>query len=402
MSPSVFIRRRSAKTGVRWHVRYRPGGREAREVHDSVWPTKALAERRRAAILQAWTEGRQPPPVPRDTTDQPAGPTVAGVLDDYTASRRDVGAGRHKTYRQVRLLLGPLDAKDPAAVTVHDVRAWIGTLDGGGKSRETIRNYLGVLRQVLDHADLPANPARHPSIRLPHQQRGDMVRVPVQAEWAAIQQAITPRHLLTVRALEATGLRIGELVALTWGDVDLRGLRLRVRGTKTAAGMRWVPLPEWFAMEVTERTPLEDRHADLPVLAANEQTVRGAMRRACRDAGVAHYSPHDLRHRYISLLIAAGTPVPIVKLVVGHVKGSTTLDTYAHVLVDEDPRRLARLREDAVRVVAATSPDGGRSDGTAPVWPSEGRSVGLDNETPGNLGVPAGVEDTGLEYRGPE
>jgi integrase len=49
------------------------------------------------------------------------------------------------------------------------------------------------------------------------------------------------------------------------------------------------------------------------------------MERACRAAGIPHYHPHDLRHRYISLLVAAGLPIPLVQRVVGHSRASTTL-----------------------------------------------------------------------------
>lgn len=42
------------------------------------------------------------------------------------------------------------------------------------------------------------------------------------------------------------------------------------------------------------------------------------MGRACELAGVPSFGPHDLRHRYISLLVLAGVPVSIVKGFVGH------------------------------------------------------------------------------------
>jgi integrase len=58
------------------------------------------------------------------------------------------------------------------------------------------------------------------------------------------------------------------------------------------------------------------------------------MRRACTAAGLAHYHPHDLRHRYASVKIAEGVPVTDLAAQLGHSKKSMTLDTYSHVLVD--------------------------------------------------------------------
>jgi integrase len=58
------------------------------------------------------------------------------------------------------------------------------------------------------------------------------------------------------------------------------------------------------------------------------------MHRACKAAGIAHFSPHDLRHRYASVKIAEGVPVTQLAAQLGHPKKSLTLDTYSHVLVD--------------------------------------------------------------------
>jgi integrase len=65
------------------------------------------------------------------------------------------------------------------------------------------------------------------------------------------------------------------------------------------------------------------------------QTIGNAMRNACKNAGIASYSPHDLRHRYISVKIREGVPITNIAAHVGHSRKSLTRDTYAHVLIDE-------------------------------------------------------------------
>ena len=55
--------------------------------------------------------------------------------------------------------------------------------------------------------------------------------------------------------------------------------------------------------------------------------------RACRDAGVASYSPHDLRHRRISLWIRHGIDVVTVATWAGHKRKSMSTDVYGHVIV---------------------------------------------------------------------
>ena len=58
------------------------------------------------------------------------------------------------------------------------------------------------------------------------------------------------------------------------------------------------------------------------------------MARACNTAGIALYSPHDLRHRWASVQVARGVPLPQVAEALGHSRSSLTLDVYSHVITD--------------------------------------------------------------------
>ena len=62
---------------------------------------------------------------------------------------------------------------------------------------------------------------------------------------------------------------------------------------------------------------------------------RTALSRACTAAGIATFSPHDLRHRRVSLLHAQGIPWARIGEAVGHADLVTTARTYTHVLADE-------------------------------------------------------------------
>ncbi len=54
-------------------------------------------------------------------------------------------------------------------------------------------------------------------------------------------------------------------------------------------------------------------------------------------AGVPHFHPHDLRHRYASVKLREGVPITDLAAQLGHAKKSMTLDTYSHVMIDEGP-----------------------------------------------------------------
>jgi len=62
---------------------------------------------------------------------------------------------------------------------------------------------------------------------------------------------------------------------------------------------------------------------------------RTALTRACRAAGVPAFSPHDLRHRRISMLHAGGVSWARIGELVGHSDLATTARTYTHVVADE-------------------------------------------------------------------
>jgi integrase len=75
---------------------------------------------------------------------------------------------------------------------------------------------------------------------------------------------------------------------------------------------------------------------DRPVFGGfGAERFRTALGRACRAAGIALFSPHDLRHRRVSLLRAQGLTWARIGEVVGHTVLMTTARMYTHVLSDE-------------------------------------------------------------------
>jgi integrase len=131
-------------------------------------------------------------------------------------------------------------------------------------------------------------------------------------------------------------MRAGELAKLEWQDVDAAGSRFRIRRGKTAAARRWIAVPEWVMTDILATCPPDDRTPERRVFpGATRQTLGMAMRRACTAAGLALYSPHDLRHRYASVKVREGVPVTELAAQLGHMRSSMTLDTYSHVLLDD-------------------------------------------------------------------
>jgi integrase len=74
------------------------------------------------------------------------------------------------------------------------------------------------------------------------------------------------------------------------------------------------------------------------------------MRDLSKRSGLPHYTPHDLRHRRISLWHFQGVPARELADRAGHSRPSMSLDVYSHVIVPDevDPETLARLLTTAV------------------------------------------------------
>ena len=81
--------------------------------------------------------------------------------------------------------------------------------------------------------------------------------------------------------------------------------------------------------------PREDRDLTAPLFRdVGADRLRVAIARVCKATGVPVFSPHDLRHRRISLLHRQGRTWAEIGRLVGQRKLSLTADTYTHVLSD--------------------------------------------------------------------
>jgi integrase len=330
-SASITVRA-TKRGGRRFLVRYRLGGRAYPLQHAGSFRTMKEARIRRDLVAGELAAGRNPADLLRTFVEQPARRTFADWAEQYRTSRIDLGGETTKNLSShLKAILPTFGDMDPAAVTAANVQSWIATLT---LKPSSTRRYLATLRAVLDFADVEPNPARDPRVRLPREERA-IVDPPSADDVDTIIAAVPPRWRLPLRVLEQTGMRVGELQALAWGDVDEQESRFRVRSGKTAAARRWVAVPEWLMEEVAAACAREDRTAERQVFPGfTADVAKNVMARACKAAGILHRHPHDLRHRYASVQIGRGVPVTLVAAQLGHSRKSLTLDTYSHVMVD--------------------------------------------------------------------
>lgn len=329
---SASITRRLTKSGPRYVVRYRLGGRAYPIVQAGAYRTLKEARARRD-IIKGWlAAGLNPAEQLRAPVEQPRR-TFRQWAEAYRTSRVDIEAQTSKGITAHLTRLNPrFGDLDPAVITVAEVREWVA--ENADLKPSSLSRYLATLRLVLDFAGIEPNPARDRSVRLPKIETA-IVEPPSSEQVQTIIDHVPSRWRLSLRVLEQTGLRVGELAQIEWKDVDLVESRFRIRQGKTAAARRWAAVPEWLMEEITETTPPDDRTPERRVFQGfSADVAKNVMARGCKAAGIPHFHPHDLRHRYASVKLREGVPVTDLAAQLGHAKKSLTLDTYSHVLID--------------------------------------------------------------------
>lgn len=335
---STMIRRRwsTRHGGWRYEVRYRAGGRESRWVSCGTFGTKAEAD---ACLKWARTElaeGRIPDRrriLREQAAELPLRQTLTDAFTAYERHRVDLSTSRRADIGKVRRRLGGLSGLHVMDVTEQDVVAWKDGLLAEGLLPRSVKHYLVIVAQVLDHAGLTPNPARG-DIRLPKQDR-TIRQPPTLTEVAALISALPEKYRLPTRVLRDTGIRVGELRGLTWDDLDVQRGRLLIRGGKTTAARRWVPVPRPLLDDILATRG--DAPGDWRVFPAAQGTaLKDQMRRTSLALGVTPMHPHLLRHAYASRLLAGGMDPAALAQVLGHAKKSVTLDTYSWVIDREE------------------------------------------------------------------
>lgn len=145
-----------------------------------------------------------------------------------------------------------------------------------------------------------------------------------------------------------TGMREGELLALTLADVDFerKGIFVRhsyarlngedvISDPKTRRSKRFITAPD-FLLEIIREyaSKLYEYQPEERLFECTKYWLKEQLERCCQRTGVKVIRVHDIRHSHASLLINMGMDALLVQQRLGHEKVSTTLGTYAHLYPD--------------------------------------------------------------------
>ncbi|MDI3340684.1 MAG: tyrosine-type recombinase/integrase, partial [Sphaerobacter sp.] len=313
----------------------------------------------RAKLEALKQEAQAPaPPTPSSRRSSPSVPTVAQFVEQWlesaTLKPTTEWSYRNSLKAHVLPVIGQLRLDQ---VTPADVARIVAVCRKKGKSDRTAQYAYSITRRLLqvamDWELIEQNPAA--KVARPQVEQTDRMVWTVEQSQAFLQHCLRGEGKWDTLFLLAltTGLRLGELLGLTWEDIDLEKGTLRVsrnvvetdRGVfveqtpKSRHSRRSVSLPQAAVQalrvwrEMHPYGPLFRQRNGLP---PRRHAIHTALRRRCQRWGLPYIGFHGLRHQHVSLLAHAGVPVKVAQQRVGHSTPMLTLGIYTHVLGNAD------------------------------------------------------------------
>lgn len=363
--------------GERWQPRR---GR----LPDGVYDERSAHVKAAGMVAEYAAEATEAERVAQERTT--AGVTFREVAHAYMAWLEDVRGAKPSTLRDHRsvfaeagtesrrgggVLLGhtmaALGDRPAAKVSSRDVEALLNTVAKTGASASTVNKYRARVSAVFNYGmrestfGLPMNPVKNADRRR-EPQRGPLVYYAPEEVEAVARALADGRHRESwtfevrnevreamsaedrqdaemVRVAAYAGLRLGELLALRWRDVDFfghaltisRAMSAGVESSTKSGRVRRVPMPDQAAAALDRLSRREDFTGEGELVFVNVlgraldgSAVRRRFKSARDAAAIRPLRFHDLRHTYGSLLAAAGVDLVTIQAAMGHSQLATT------------------------------------------------------------------------------
>lgn len=237
----------------------------------------------------------------------------------------------------------------------------------GGLSSKTVHDIIVAMRSVAKYAEQEYS-LRNPmhNISMPKIEKKD---VPVLNE---NERKILQDHLMNnpnntnlgILLTMYSGMRIGEIGALKWGDIDLKNGVIRISRTiqrikdksgnsktklaigtpKSKTSERDVPIPDFLVDILKARNCNENSFVLSGTYNPVEpRTIQNRFKSILKKCGIRNVNFHLLRHTYATVCIENGFDAKTVSELLGHASVNITLNRYVHSSLDMKKKYVAKL-----------------------------------------------------------
>ena len=248
------------------------------------------------------------------------------------------------------------------------IHGFVMQLEASNLARSTAKGIYRLLAAAMRSAQeeglILKNPCR--KIRVQREERAAQRALSRQEQEALCAQPEGQADLPALLSLY-TGMRLGEICGLKWTDVDWERQTIAVRrtaqrvarldpagggrtmlmvgSTKSLRSERVLPAPAFLLERLKKRRAETASEYIFGVSnrAAEPRTLQRRFRRQMERLGITGVHFHTLRHSFATRLLELGIDVKTVSALLGHCSAKTTLDFYAHVLIDRQRSAMERL-----------------------------------------------------------
>lgn len=249
-------------------------------------------------------------------------------------------------------------------ITPPMIRKWQGEMMSLGYMETYLKNLNNHLTCILNYAvkyyNLAANPCRKAG-SMGKSRANKMVYWTLE-EFQQFLNAVSDKKIswIAFKILFWTGMRLGEMLALTAGDIDFENNTIsitkslnRMNGKdlitppKTAQSVRTIIISEELAKDLKEYVDsLYSLSPETRIFSSiTKHYLEHEIKRGIRQSGVKKIHIHCLRHSHASMLVQMGfSPVEIAERL-GHGRVTTTIETYCHSSSDSQQKMAQRLSE---------------------------------------------------------
>jgi integrase len=377
---SGHVFRIDRKRGAVWYAKYRlPDGRQVQKKLGPAWTergrppvgyfTKRTAQTWLDETLATARRGELAGMVRTETTFSEAAEEWLRYVEHERACKPSTVADYRKMTRVLAETFGPELIE---SVTPESIERWKATITQKRKvSNRTLQKYLVTLHGIFKRATriygLPRNPVA--TVERPRLPRRAGIDVLSREEVSALVRAAESEEDGALYLTAAfTGLRLGELLALRWKDVDFEVDTIRVErnytagheGTPKSGRGRAVPMMEEVAETLARQGQRERFVGDQDLVFCDRlgrhlayKSLSARYRKALERARLRPLRFHDLRHTFGTHAIRHADPREVMEWM-GHADLATTQKYLAYKPRGDAARRLSEaFRADTSHAVAS-------------------------------------------------